>query len=376
MKPISFKIYNSIENIDESIWNTIIPSSRFFMTYPYFQSLEKAVSDLEFRYLIAFHEETPVGVASFQIANFRGEFLKKYLPEKEGLVKKLLLFGLNKIDVKLITLGNLVSTGDKGWSFKTDNETALETIISGLDTIAASIKNKTTGILICKEGSDKNMDVFKSHHFHPYKAEDEMHLYIPKNWNSFDDYENSMHSKYRVRMHKVFQVGHGMELKHLSLDAILAQKVAIQALFENVLDHVKFKLVHLDINYFIEMKKSLPDNFHILAYYYKETLIAFISYFIIHDDIDVHYIGIDYNYNQKFKIYNRVLFDMTKMGITNHKEMVCFGRTAHEIKSTVGAVPEDVYNYLRINNRIFNPLIPFFLKRLVPQPWIQRNPFK
>jgi hypothetical protein len=339
-------------------------------------ALEQSVKGIEYRYLMAEENGKPIGVATFQIVPFKGEALINYLPEKESVVKSLLRFGLKRIDVQLVTLGNLVSTGDKGWKFLTDNETALETILKGIADIENSIKSKTTGVMICKEGSDQNMNLFKKHQLHPYKAEDEMHLYIPKNWDTFEDYEKAIHSKYRVRLHKVFQVGKDLTLETLSLDQILDQQKSIQQLFNNVLDHVKFKLIDLDIQYFIEMKRNLPDSFHVLGYYYQNKLVAFISYFLIHDDVDVHYIGIDYAFNQEFKLYNRILFDMTKVGIIENKEMVCFGRTAHEIKSTVGAVPEPVYSYLRINNRLFNPLIPFFLNRLVPVPWIQRNPFK
>lgn len=376
MKPIPFKIYRSILDIDEKTWSSFIPASRFFMSYSYFTALEKAVKDLEFRYLIAFENERPIGVATFQIADFKGEYLNKYLPESNNFVKSILHFGLKLIDVKLITLGNLVSTGDKGWKFDTDNETALKTIFAGIREIQDSIKDKTTGVLICKEGTDKNKDIFQSDGFHPYRAEDEMHLYIDKSWSDFSGYEKAIHSKYRVRMHKVFQVGKDLELRTMQDAELIAHKQEIQQLFDNVLDHVKFKLVNLDVDYFIQMKKNLQDQFQVLGYFYKDKLVAFISYFGISHDIDVHYLGIDYNFNHEFKLYNRILYDMTKVGILERKEMVCFGRTAHEIKSTVGAVPEKVYNYLRINNRLFNPLVPFFLKRLVPLDWVQRNPFK
>lgn len=376
MTPIPFKIYRSITEIDETTWNGFVPSSRFFMRYAYFKALEKSVKQIAFRYLIAYSNNEPIGIATFQIVDFKGEFLHKYLPDSNKIVKSLLHLGLKLIDVKLITLGNLVSTGDKGWKFDTDNETALNTIFAGIREIQDSIKDKTSGVLICKEGTEKNKDIFLLDGFHPYRAEDEMHLYINKNWSDFNAYEKAIHSKYRVRMHKVFQVGKDLTLKPLEEKDIIAYKNEIQALFDNVLHHVKFKLVELDVDYFIQMKKNLQEQFHVLGYFYKDKLVAFISYFDVSHDIDVHYLGIDYHFNQEFKLYNRILYDMTKIGILEKKEMVCFGRTAHEIKSTVGAVPEKVYNYLRINNTLFNPLVPFFLKRLVPQDWIQRNPFK
>ncbi len=276
----------------------------------------------------------------------------------------------------MISLGNLISSGEKGWKFLIDDQKAIEEIIKGAESIADSLKGCTTGIMISKETTLNNAPIFEAHQFHRYSAEDEMHLFLREDWNQFSDYESAITSKYKVRMRKIFDTNKHFERKSLSLADIIENRDRIDFLFNDLLSHVKFKLVEIDASYFIEMKRNQGVNFFVDAYYADGQMKGFISYFYQNRDIDVHYIGYEASTNQESKLYNKVLYDMLLKGIEGRAEMICYGRTAHEIKSTIGAVPEPIYNYLRINKSIFNKILPFFLKRLVPKQWQQRLPFK
>ena len=53
-----------------------------------------------------------------------------------------------------------------------------------------------------------------------------------------------------------------------------------------------------------------------------------------------------------------------------------FGRTASELKSSVGAKPQDLTIYLRHKNTIPNRILSLFLKRIQPSDFKQKEPFK
>ena len=53
-----------------------------------------------------------------------------------------------------------------------------------------------------------------------------------------------------------------------------------------------------------------------------------------------------------------------------------FGRTASEIKSSVGAVPEDLTIYLRHKKGITNKFLRLLLQRIQPSTFQQKFPFK
>ena len=55
---------------------------------------------------------------------------------------------------------------------------------------------------------------------------------------------------------------------------------------------------------------------------------------------DAHFIGIDYSKNKEFAIYPRILNDYVRLGIETKSNQINLGRTASEIKSTLGAKPK------------------------------------
>ncbi|MBK7959372.1 MAG: hypothetical protein IPK03_15530 [Bacteroidetes bacterium] len=263
---------------------------------------------------------------------FLGKTLYNYLPDNSPFLSKVLKWGLDKIDVELISLGNLISSGEKGWKFLIDDQKAIEEIIKGAESIADSLKGCTTGIMISKETTLNNAPIFEAHQFHRYSAEDEMHLFLKEDWKQISDYESAITSKYKVRMRKIFDTNKHFERKSLSLADIIENRDRIDFLFNDLLSHVKFKLVEIDASYFIEMKRNQGVNFFVDAYYADGQMKGFISYFYQNRDIDVHYIGYEASTNQESKLYNKVLYDMLLKGIEGRAEMICYGRTAHEIK--------------------------------------------
>ena len=56
--------------------------------------------------------------------------------------------------------------------------------------------------------------------------------------------------------------------------------------------------------------------------------------------------------------------------------MLNFGRTASEIKSSVGAEPQDLTVYIRHKKTIRNKFLKLFLLKIQPSEFNQKFPFK
>ena len=72
------------------------------------------------------------------------------------------------------------------------------------------------------------------------------------------------------------------------------------------------------------------------------------------------------------------LIDQTldQIGIDKNIMILNFGRTASEIKSSVGAIPQDLTIYFRHKKRITNRILHLFLQRVQPTGFQQKFPFK
>src|SRR5690606_29301821 len=106
-------------------------------------------------------------------------------------------------------------------------------------------------------------------------------------------------------------------------------------------------------------------------------IIAFASSFVTHDGcLEAHYIGFNYSENGVHDLYQNILYAMIEEGIKNTCNCINLGRTASEIKTTVGAKPRDLICYIKAQNTISRMIQKPFISFLQPAAWTPRNPFK
>lgn len=195
-------------------------------------------------------------------------------------------------------------------------------------------------------------------------------------WKTFDEYLNAMSKKYRNRAKSVVKKGISIERKIFSSEDIKTNGKQIMQLYENVCRKAKFRLSVLTLNYFVEMKKVLGSQFNFVAYYYDNKLIGFKSSFLLKDKVEAHFIGLDYEVNKDVDLYQNILYDYVKEAIAGQAKHLYLGRTASEIKSTVGAKAYELNCFIRHRNPLSNRIIKPFIDFLKPTDWIPRNPFK
>ncbi len=206
--------------------------------------------------------------------------------------------------------------------------------------------------------------------------EADLSMKIHSSWKSFEDYLQALSSKYRVRAKKIISVSAILTHQNLSHQNILEQTETIFNLYKNVADRVDFNLAKLTPTYFAEQKKLTPDTYQFVAYYLDGKMVGFISLFLLPNKTEVHYVGIDYTINKDYSIYQRMLYDVVKFATEKGLPELHFGRTAPEVKSTIGAIQAPMYGYVKHRNVIFNYFMQLFTEGLKPREYTLRNPFK
>jgi hypothetical protein len=93
------------------------------------------------------------------------------------------------------------------------------------------------------------------------------------------------------------------------------------------------------------------------------------------NEASAHYIGIDFKH-EHLELYQNLLYQFIAFAITNKVKTLYFGRTAAEIKSTVGAVPQDLYIWIYPRGRISRWVIQNIMTKFKPKAVIYRSPFK
>ena len=84
---------------------------------------------------------------------------------------------------------------------------------------------------------------------------------LDPSWKSFDDYLQSITSKYRVRIKKAQSKIESFEIRSLNADEILAYDTEINTLFEEIISNVSFNALKFPEGYFANLKRNLGDEF-------------------------------------------------------------------------------------------------------------------
>jgi predicted N-acyltransferase len=372
-------IFSAIDLIDKSLWNTISSKTIFYQTHEFLSAVEQLQKNIEFRYVLIYREADLVAALYTQLLDFSFRNLVNYSGKSSGGIKSGIKHYIAKKEAKLLNLGNVFFTGDKGIICRDDSQ-----IIPFIPEIFSLIANtfvhrKPSAFLVANIylQDEKKCASFYNSAFHPFVTDPDMFMYLNERWSAFDDYLKDLSSKYRVRAKKVLSVSSLIKSKELSVEEIVAHKPDFLKLYNNVVNHVAFNMAVLDIAFFHSMKLMYQERCVIIGYFKNEVMAGFACLFNVDEStLHVHYIGLDYEVNKSDKLYNRMLLDFVKFAIENHKKQIHFGRTATEIKTTIGAVPNPLHAYLKMNNGLVNATLPYFLNRIKPPEFTARNPFK
>jgi predicted N-acyltransferase len=219
-------------------------------------------------------------------------------------------------------------------------------------------------------------DELKDYKYHPFSVEPNMMLQIDENWQNFDDYLVSMKTKFRVKARKAFKQSAAIRIEEVTSKNITSQIPKMTRLYKKVVANADFNLGSLNLETYKDLKEKVGDNYILKSYWLEDKIVGFMSGMINQNSLDAHFVGLDYQLNKDYGIYQRMLYDYIEIAIHKKLKTINFGRTASEIKSSVGAKPQDLTMYLRHKKGIKNRILKLFLQRIEPTPFQQKFPFK
>ncbi|MFN8283863.1 MAG: hypothetical protein U0U67_11655 [Chitinophagales bacterium] len=378
---LSVKIYTSLQEIEADCWNSICTSIPFFQTYEFLKMIESIQQTLQFRYVLVFKNNRIEAALYFQLLDFSFRNLVNYSSEHEQQagIKTSVKRYIARKNTKLLNLGNVFFTGDKGIIAKEESE-VVEQLPLFFEAVKSTFKEKKPAASLLANiylKDEEKCSRFCEQSFHPFITEPDMFMQLDENWHSMADYMNALSSKYRVRTKKIVSTSADIVKKDFCKEEVIAYKNEIQLLYNNVVNNVAFNMATLNIDFFENVKELYGDRCVVSGYFLHNNLVGFSCVFHLETDtMHVHYIGLNYDVNKEYKLYNRMLLDFVEFGIQCRVKHIHFGRTATEIKTTIGAKPNPLRAYLKMNNRFFNMALPTFLKRIKPPEYVVRNPFK
>ena len=375
--------YTSVAAIPSQTWEALDCADNIYFNPKFLNSLEKNHSEITFSYIVLIdNHKQPIAFASIKIIDFYLEGIKNDLEFLKNIGRKLYIFP-NKKPLKLLICGNTFVSGEHGVFIKKnqDKKAIVKELAKSINHFVNSnrILKKQIDAFLLKDFAEESLfitDELKDYKYHAFSVAPNMKLQLEENWHNFDDYLASMKTKFRVKARKAYQQSAELLIREVTLSTFEEQLPKMTTLYEKVAANAGFNLGNFNLETYRDLKEKLGDDYILKTYWLEDKMVGFVSGVVNKNSLDAHFVGIDYQINRTYAIYQRMLYEYIKIGISKKLKIINFGRTASEIKSSIGAIPQDLTMYLRHKKTVKNKILKLFLQRVQPTPFQQKFPFK
>lgn len=373
-REITFQVYTDPESIEVE-WNRMLPEGHFLKTNRLSVMQKSGMADVSFLYMVVRRNNIGIGLIYCQLFRFHSEHYSAELLDQTciQLVRNFIL----RQETGLLICGNLFHLNEPGYFFTDAQDENL--VFQILEQFQKKCSVKISGILLKDAVSEMDESLAKSSRFQRFDNDTVMSVLIDPDWVSFEGYLAAFSKKYRHRANKILLARQALETRFLSLDEIHSHRHDINRLYQEVRHKQMLRLGSLTSDYFYGMKKELKDDFQILGWFLDGKMVAFSSHLVHPENVtEVHYIGFEYEANEKHSIYFNILFEGVRQAIEQKKSKLLFGRTGYDAKANAGAVPETGCHFYRIKRGIPSLAFRYFTssyRNKENEDWRKRNPF-
>ena len=379
-------VFNKVSEIPTIIWKELDCSSNLYFSSKYLEGIEKHNSHLSFFYIVLKNkDEKAIAFANIQIINFHLETIEK---DTSNLFKKITSIGRRltiipkEKPLTIINCGNSFVSGEHGVFIKKgeNKRLILRKISKGiLHHTEKNNQENPIDIFMMKDFMAESLPITNeliSLGYYSFNIEPNMILKMNPTWKNFEDYLAVLKTKFRVKAKKAMQLSNDLVTKEISVLNFDEHLIKMTELYKKVASKADFNLGEFKLETYKSFKTKLGDSYILKSYWIDNKMVGFMSGMINISHLDAHFVGIDYELNKQYAIYQRMLYDYIKIAIDNKVEILNFGRTASEIKSSVGAVPQHLTVYIRHKKSIRNKFLKLFLLKIQPTEFKQKLPFK
>lgn len=381
LENLTFKIYTKTADLPNS-WDEVAKSNHFLQK-PYLLVLEQsAPTNMQCFYIAIFEKSELIGVALSQYLDLNE--LESFGERDKSFKTKIRNFIFKNFSSHVLFLGNNMITGQNSYAFSkpVDLASVSEILIQSAQALVTYFKEKhvTIHLVSFKDFYEHCAVELKKHHFsslYEFNTQPNMIFNLPASWKTEADYVAAFSKKYRDQFKRAHKKIEGVEVRELDLQEVIYHEEAIYNLYHYVAQNAPFNTFFLAKNHFSTFKKQCGSRFRICGYFFESRLVGFHSLLLNDNVLETYFLGYDESIQKEKMLYLNMLYYMTKFGVEHGFEKIIFGRTALEIKSSIGATPIQMSGFIYHTNYFINKLIPKLFKRLEPETaWQQRHPFK
>ena len=364
---------SSVEDWAE--WKRSAPSADFWLSQAFLEFLQRNPQGMHTDILLLREAASAITVGCC-VQTFRLR-LGRQLPERrpQGQPASFRRRVTGKLSLRVSVVGQMLTSGGHGsFGFGALSAAVLSRL---LDALAGQLTSGAGGVsaVVIKDHFPADAGVgdrLRARGFEPLHADPVMELDL-RDHTSPAEYLAALTSKYRVRYRRARAKAEGITRRRLAPDEVRRRIDRIYALHRATRRGADVNFVELDRPYFV----WLSERAAIHGYFDGERLIGFTTALQQGNTYHAHYLGLEEAYNHSHHLYHNMLFDLLEDALRTSATVLDYGRTALEIKSSVGARPRSTALLVTTRYAWLNRLLPSVLSFFhTPTHWTERSPFR
>lgn len=298
-----------------------------------------------------------------------------------GMISRL-FFGLaTGKKMVLICGGNMLISGQCFYQGKSLAKEAQSIPLEVLNRLRAEIEKEGDRVIasVLKDFPDENDEIrgrLPSRQFSRFHMDPIMGMELRSEWKSFEDYLQALSAKYRQRYRKTIEKSAGLEWRDVNPAFIRQHSERLNELYAAVVSRSPIRMIEPDHRYLWNLKREMGNSCRIRVLLSDQTPVAFVCGLQFGRHYEAHHIGMDYSIQRSHNLYLNILYQYIEMAIGTGCTYLSFGRTALEMKTTVGAVAHPHQAYFGMHHSILHSLSRHFLPKEESENWTPRNPFR
>lgn len=295
-------------------------------------------------------------------------------------ISKLIHGKSGRFSFQVRVLGTSLGSGDHGyrWALDIPESKQIEWMTKSLFKASGPNGNRPPKVSMIKDAPIYHSGQRQSRYrgWIPLEFDPEMIVHINPMWKSLEDYQAEMSTKFRTKVNRILKLSEAFEIREFSEKELEAQAPILIELYQEVFDRSGFRLGSLDADTLVQSKKNWGNQFIVKGYFIEGTLKGFQCAYLDRRDVEAFFVGFRPELLKSHAIYQRMLIEFIGMAIQSNRKRVNMGRTALEIKSTVGALPRRLQCEVRFRSKWLHAAVSWYTKGYNPAHAEIRRPWK
>lgn len=364
---MDIKVFRSIKEIDSLLWDSIINNKNnpLLRNYNFLKAVEDSnLSDVKYWYVMFFENSNLIGHTSlFSMYSYMDESITGKI---KNFIAKIRIKFPSFLRLKMIACGTPVATCSNTLTIY--NGSKHNEFLLNLDKVINKIaaQEKAHIILYRDFNAHDNQSMKILNNLGYRKASSLPTTFFDVKWSNFDDYINSFKSSTKAKIKRnLKRFNNGDLIVEICSDFSKYSKL-VYKLYENVYEKAESKFEKLTPAFFYHINKNLSKNTKAILVWKDRKILAFELVLEWNKLLTPLYVGIDYEFNEKYKLYFNMLYQIIKLGIESEKEIIEIGQTCYYPKVALGARVENLFMYIKFRNNFINRALNPFMGAIFP----------